>query len=88
MAKISLAGYGQNQGAVPSSITPTEDVARNPYAPSLSEAHESVIANGIASNPQVRKINTRADANVPAAFGHRNRGADTLVKVPAKTSRR
>lgn len=86
MAKISLTGYGQNQGAVPSSITPTEDVARNPYAPPLSEAHESVIDRGVASNPQIRKIDRKPE--VGPAHGMRNRSADTVVKVPAKTSRR
>jgi len=85
MAKVSLTGYGQNNSAVPSSLTPGEELAKNPYQSPLSEAHESVIANGVASNPQVRKIDDKAE--VPPAFGHRDRNAN-VVKVPTKTTRR
>jgi hypothetical protein len=85
MAK-TFTGYGQNQSAVPSSLTPDQDVGRSPYAPNLSDAHERVCANGVASNPQLRKIDARPE--VAPGYGHRNRGADAAVKVPAKTVRR
>ncbi|WP_369720068.1 hypothetical protein AB8Z38_22985 [Bradyrhizobium sp. LLZ17] len=82
-----ITGYGQNQSAVPSSLTPGEDVERNPYAPPpLRDARESAIANGVKSNPQVRKIDARP--KVAAAYGMRDRSADAVVKVPTKTSHR
>lgn len=84
MVKLTLTGYGQNQAAVPSSLTPGEDVERNPYAPPLNDVRESVVANGVASNPQVRKIDSRPE--VAAGYGMRDRRADA-VKVPPKTSR-
>ena len=86
MAKVTLTGYGQNQAAVPSSLSPDQDVERSPYAPPLSDAHERVCANGVASNPQLRKIDARPE--VAPAYGMRNRSADTAAKVPPKTVRR
>lgn len=88
MAKVTLQNYGSNQGAAPASLKPDQDVTRSPYAPNLSEAAERIVARGIASNATPAKINTRADANVPAAYGHRDRSADPAVKIAAKTSRR
>ncbi|AWO88235.1 hypothetical protein ABIE85_007107 [Bradyrhizobium diazoefficiens] len=84
MAKLTLNGYGHNQAALPSSLTHGEDVEKSPYAPPLSDAHESVVANGVASNPQVRKIDPRPE--VAAGYGMRDRRADA-VKIPPKTSR-
>lgn len=86
MAKVSLSNYGGNQSAAPSSLPPDQDVEHSPYAPNLSDAHERVCRNGVASNPQLRKIDTRPE--VPPAYGMRNRSADAAVKVPPTTVRR
>lgn len=80
MAKISLTGYGQNQSAVPSSLTPDQ---RSSYAPPLSDAYERICANGVA---RLRKVDSKPE--VRPAHGMRNRSADTAVKVPASTVRR
>ncbi|MCG2629726.1 hypothetical protein L6654_24180 [Bradyrhizobium sp. WYCCWR 13023] len=85
MAKISLSGYGQNNSAVPSWLTSSEDAGRNPYAPPLSEAQAHVIASGVASAPVLGKIDSKPE--VAPAFGHRDRNANP-VKVPSTTQRR
>lgn len=86
MAKISLTDYGRNQSAAPSSLTPDQDVERSPYAPPLSDAHEQVCAKGVASNPELRKIDARPE--VAPAHGMRNRSDDAAAKVPPRTIRR
>lgn len=85
MAKVSLADYGQNQSAGPSSIAPGDDVDRSLYAPPLSDAHERVLANGVASNPQLRKIDSRPA--VDPAYGMRYRNANPAT-VPSATKRK
>jgi hypothetical protein len=84
MAKVTLTGYGQNQSAVPSTLTPGEDVEHNPYAPPLSDAHESIITNGVASNANPAKIDARP---VAAGFGMRDRNADPAT-VPSAMKRK
>jgi hypothetical protein len=85
MAKITI-NYSQNQADAPASLMPREDVERSPYAPKLNDAHERIIANGVKSNSQLRKVDSKPE--VAPAYGMRCRGADAAVKVPAKTTRK
>lgn len=83
-------GFGQNGYQGPSSVPmanqPTASL-KGSQAPNDVAADIKAAAVGNFEDAE-RVIKSAATANVPPAFGHRDRTSDAIISVPHKTDRR
>jgi hypothetical protein len=85
----ALDGYGRNGFQGPSSVPmgkqPTASAA---FKPKGSDPASDIKAAAVGNFEDAeRVIKSAASANVPPAFGHRDRTSDQIISVPSKTNR-